>query len=552
LQEQEKTSPTQQYLAFQILPTNAVLEVEGELWEVASDGSAMKFVNFGTYNYRVQASNYHPEIGKITVNDPEKTQKVSVNLNPNFGWIEVTGKGCLQGANVYVDNSLIGKAPCKSEAIGSGQHTVHIAKEMYKTFSETVTVTDNQILSLSPNLEANFAEVTLSVDADAEIWVNNEKKGVRTWTGALESGTYKIECKQVGHETSMIIREITVDMEGQPIRLPQPKPIYGSLNIESIPGFATLYIDGNMIGETPKFISEILIGNHKLKLTKEGYADYLETITIIKGERKQVQVAMDKNNSSLKTIAISQDENTPVGAINGLFSVSGTKKVYFSKGNLQYQASTNIWRFAENQWDCIGNDNSNVSLSYKGWIDLFGCGTGDRPIAVSEKDNDYDSFVDWGSNSISNGGLDKDLWRTLSVEEWQYVFLHRYTRSGIRYAKAVVNGVKGMIVLPDAWISSFYPLNETNNKEALFESNEIDASSWGKLESVGVVFLPAAGSRSGISIYDLFSWGKYWTASRSNSNSSNYIYFGNRDLYLNEGSYLHYGRSVRLVQDYQP
>ena len=42
------------------------------------------------------------------------------------------------------------------------------------------------------------------------------------------------------------------------------------------------------------------------------------------------------------------------GALNGVFSVSPTKKVVFSKGNLQYRASTNTWRFAEHQYDIIG------------------------------------------------------------------------------------------------------------------------------------------------------------------------------------------------------
>lgn len=37
------------------------------------------------------------------------------------------------------------------------------------------------------------------------------------------------------------------------------------------------------------------------------------------------------------------------GALSGLFSVSADKQVYFSKGDLQYQASTDTWRFAENQ-----------------------------------------------------------------------------------------------------------------------------------------------------------------------------------------------------------
>lgn len=83
--------------------------------------------------------------------------------------------------------------------------------------------------------------------------------------------------------------------------------------------------------------------------------------------------------------------STPEGAINGLFTINENgDQVYFSKGNLQYQASTSTWRFAENQWDYVGtqnppwgdaggtvsgSDNANISETYSGWIDLFVWGT---------------------------------------------------------------------------------------------------------------------------------------------------------------------------------
>ena len=225
LQEQNNNSPTQQYLAFSISPSNATLFVNDELWEMGSDGSAVRFVNFGTYNYRVMASNYLPETGSVTVNDPDNTQTVSVSLKPDF------------------------------------------------------------------------VEVTLKVDADAEIWVNNEKKGVRTWAGQLGKGTYKIECKKEGHETSMITKEITVDLNGQTINLPKPTPIYGSLNIESTPNFATIYIDGKMVGETPKFVKEILIGRHEIKLLKEGHEDYNKSVEITRGCNIQVVALLEKYNA---------------------------------------------------------------------------------------------------------------------------------------------------------------------------------------------------------------------------------------------------------------
>ena len=215
-------------------------------------------------------------------------------MNPNFGWIEVKGNST-QGAAVYVDNACIGKAPCRSEALKSGEHTVRIAKEMYAPFNEKIVVSDNMTTTLSPTLTADFAKVTLTVDADAEIWVNEEKKGTRSWTGNLSTGTYRIECRQASHETKATTIEITHTMDGQTIALPAPKPIYGMLNVESTPDFAKIFVDGKEIQFTcnvPNAQLEIdgqrmnsangiymlTYGQHSLKATAIGYIEYTTTL----------------------------------------------------------------------------------------------------------------------------------------------------------------------------------------------------------------------------------------------------------------------------------
>ena len=60
--------------------------------------------------------------------------------------------------------------------------------------------------------------------------------------------------------------------------------------------------------------------------------------------------AVGENTNSAVSISLTAAPSTPVGAINGLFSVSATQQVYFSKGNLQYigSAATPYWQFAEN------------------------------------------------------------------------------------------------------------------------------------------------------------------------------------------------------------
>ena len=312
-----------QYLSFHIEPHNATLWVNDEIWELNEEGQATNLLGFGTYSYRVQAPNYHPESGKVTLDNADESKVVTVRLKPNFGWIEVAGDGPLRDASVYIDDMKLGNAPCKSDALKSGTHTVRIIKKMYETYSQTVTVNDNEITRLAPDLVSDFAEVTLKVDGHAEIWVNDEKKGEGTWTGPMRNGTYKIECKLENHETTMTSQVITADMAGQTITLPAPTPIYSSLNIESKPNGCQIYIDGKEMGKTPKFISEILVGSHGIKLTKDNYFDYAETITINKGEHKQVKAQL-KDRSASKTITVNEVSFTMKLVEGGTFQMGST------------------------------------------------------------------------------------------------------------------------------------------------------------------------------------------------------------------------------------
>lgn len=234
------------------------------------------------------------------------------------------------------------------------------------------------------------------------------------------------------------------------------------------------------------------------------------------------------------------DKSAPEGAINGLFSVSATKKVYFSKGNLQYVGT---WQFATNQYDTIGNSQADNNR------DLFGWGTKTNPNNTNTNSSDYSSWAEWGENAITNGGnTENSGWRTLTAAEWWYLF---FTRSGVRYAKAQVDGKPGVILLPDDWSTSYYPLASTNIDYAAFTTNVIDASTWSSsLEAHGAVFLPAAGSRNGTSVSNIKQYGYYWSSTPNGSENAIYVTFGDTSsLYAESSSSRHFGYSVRLVKD---
>lgn len=244
--------------------------------------------------------------------------------------------------------------------------------------------------------------------------------------------------------------------------------------------------------------------------------------------------------------------NATEGALSGAFTINAQgDKVHFSQGNLQYQASTNTWRFAEHQYDTIGAGNVNISASCSGWIDLFGWGAGNNPTLASTDDNDYQTFIDWGVNKISNGGNKANQWRTLTTGEWVYLCKTRTNAQNL-CGQATVAGVHGFVFLPDNWTTpnSLTWQGMPNN----WTTNQYSVNEWSTMQAKGAAFLPVAGYRHGTDVRSVRAYGGYWSSSAPRgeyySYCAYYFYFISNDLYPQSHYYArHYGFSVRLVQD---
>lgn len=290
----------------------------------------------------------------------------------------------------------------------------------------------------------------------------------------------------------------------------------------------------------------------------------------------------------------------------GEFSVSNTKQVRFSPGNLQYQASTNTWRFAEHQWDYVGNAAGNTTTgddraTQSAWIDLFAWGTSgyddpssDHDVYYHPWDNTESQYYGPGSVSgfdISGDNLTGDLtkydwgvfnaigaspagtWRTPTAAEWQWLLAPKTgdpdpgtncrtssTVNGVenaRYAKASVNGIKGLIIFPDSYT---HPAGVTlpsgiNTKDAAYTVNTYTAADWSAIQAAGAVFLPAAGYRywykgSDYRIDGNNTYGGYWTRTcGSNNGNAQAIYFSESNVSSYDDRARWTSISVRLIHD---
>lgn len=232
------------------------------------------------------------------------------------------------------------------------------------------------------------------------------------------------------------------------------------------------------------------------------------------------------------------------------FSISETAQVIFSPGNLQYHPLSQEWRFAPSQFCFIGADNANISLLYQGWIDLFGNGTGFNPTNNSmDYQNDYNNLIDWGINKI--GDYAPETWRTLNNEELRYLLEERTDASNL-YCTAKINGVTGLVLLPDNWETP----SGLNFKSGVYKPAEdtsiqtFTTDEWIKLAESGAVFMPCAGNRAGVDVKWVGVYGMYWCLYDDgyDGTSKEYLHIGTENVSIGL-SPRNIGASVRLVRD---
>ena len=300
------------------------------------------------------------------------------------------------------------------------------------------------------------------------------------------------------------------------------------------------------------------------------------------------------------------------GALRGEFSIvaNNLKKVKFSQGNLQYLASETKWKFANKQYDYIGNAPGNNTISanrptQNNWIDIFSWGTSGYNNTTNDeyatryqpyletlsstvnKDYNYYGYgpstnmtdasligtsenYDWGVfNAIDNGGNANNIWRTLTQEdkagEWYCLIgldskpnpgtncrtVANTLGENYRYTLATIGeDVKGLVLFPDNYT---HPNGTTITNAVYNNKSDFTASisliEWNMMEAAGAIFLPNSGYRtSGVTIWNYGSQGRYWSVNRYDVKQARGIQFNSYGASASY-YYTYNGAAVRLVKD---
>ena len=286
------------------------------------------------------------------------------------------------------------------------------------------------------------------------------------------------------------------------------------------------------------------------------------------------------NRASARQYFVDLTEASNPNSLKGVFSVSESKKVCFSKGNLQavigsepvnYIVTASSWGLAANQYDIIGDADGGNSLAVGSYTDLFnfvgynadsdylysyGLITARHYIGIDRNlwkgngdPHSSDLFIDWGSipEVISVIGTG---WRTLTAYEWFYLLSLRPFALSKR-GNATVSGVEGVVLFPDIWTlpegCNFTPVYSRN-----YTTNVYDSSQWSLMEDAGAVFLPVTGYRDGTNYSAYYHDVQYGSSSGSISPMKFHIIPVNQESYDFIKYYqedVTHAYPVRLVRD---
>lgn len=288
-------------------------------------------------------------------------------------------------------------------------------------------------------------------------------------------------------------------------------------------------------------------------------------------------------NNAEHTYKVVFAENIPdPNLLTGKFTVAEGKQVQFTKGNLWYGTKpltgsdvSEGYHFEANQQDYpvlaqytsdgkttgtwlgthVGHFYWSTTTDNGGTADYLY--SGHEPYAktydkVSQNFTDAFCYGEGNKANITVDGMRG--YYALTMPEWNYLL---ETRSGNRFAKAMVNSVKGLLIFPDGYTlpdgyseSGGTGMAAVNTDNAAYPTTSITSETWSNMQSAGIVFLPAAAGRSGSSLINGEGYGYFWSATPGATYTSNAynLYFSGVSVAPANDGYRSSGASVRLVK----
>ena len=211
------------------------------------------------------------------------------------------------GAKVYIDNKYIGDSPIDGYKLSVGSHTIKLTKDGYNDYTESIEIKAADTIkaipvTLSKKEEAKPQTPTtgkLSISSNptgANVYINNDYKGITPITLTLNTGTYTLLLAKDGYENYTATATVTKDKETKLTysltQIIPPKPKTGNLSISSTPASAKVYVNGEYKGLTPITIKDLKPQTYAVEIILDNFEIYKESVAIMENDTKYISATL--------------------------------------------------------------------------------------------------------------------------------------------------------------------------------------------------------------------------------------------------------------------
>lgn len=228
-----------------------------------------------------------------------------IERRPGSGQLRV--ESFPEEAEVYLNDRYVGKTPLEINQVRMGEYFVRVAKPGYEPWQKTIRVSDRKSTFLSADLESTgqFGSIAIRCNKDiARIYIDDQfkrltQKDKDITIDKITAGYHDIRITLNGHSDWSQRVEIEPN---QRIRLTaelfelEKNGNKGTLEIISNVDHALIYLNGDYQGRTLAngriTLSDLLEGSYEIKITKEGYDDYISNISIYPNHIKSLSVIL--------------------------------------------------------------------------------------------------------------------------------------------------------------------------------------------------------------------------------------------------------------------
>jgi hypothetical protein len=276
-------------------PDGALILLDGtNTGKTTSAGSWQSLnVSSGSHTVTYTKTNYKDTTKTVTVScggtvNADATLKgigvVTVSTNPS-------------GATVYLDGTYKGVSPLTLSNVEEGSYTVKVTMSGYKDYSQAITITAGSNIPVTATLTA----FTIGVSSDpvgATVYVDGSNQGVTPLSSLkISEGSHTIKFTKSGYQDCEKSVSITQTSDTSTPVSCTLELSTGSIGVWSNPSGADVYLDGNFKNVTPEgsdwlLIQDVTVGSHTVKVSKSGYQDFTQSVSLSAGGTEYVQATL--------------------------------------------------------------------------------------------------------------------------------------------------------------------------------------------------------------------------------------------------------------------